>query len=431
MTEHATVGGPAPDAAQESRLKALRVSVFAFVRACVGAVLHGSRRYYVWVAFLLAWIALGVVAYVHQLGVGLYATNMVDQVPWGAYIANFTYLVGMAAAAVMLVIPAYVYDDSALHDVVVLGELLAVAVLLMCLAFVMVDIGRPDRIWHFIRFNWPISMLTWDVIVLNGYLLLNSWITTYLLFSKFRGKHPDKKKYLPFVFIAIVWAISIHTVTAFLYSGMGARPHWNAAILAPRFLASAFAAGPSFMIIALTEIRDRMGFPVKDAALNRLRQIVAVTMLINLFFFFSEIFTELYSFKEHATSMRYMLFGLKGHTRLVPYIWAAVALDVFAAIVFITRRFYSNAKVLRLACAAAVLGVWVEKGMGLVIPGFVPSPLGEIVDYTPSFTEFCVSAGIWAFGALVYTLLLKAAIPIELGNVRMAGVKANGREVHS
>jgi Ni/Fe-hydrogenase subunit HybB-like protein len=397
---------------------------FAFIKGTGGAMLRGSRGYYLWILFLLSWMALGVFAYAHQLRVGLVATNMVDQIPWGAYIANFTYLVGMAAAAVMLVIPAYVYDDHAMHEVVVLGELLAVAVLTMCLAFVMVDIGRPDRFWHLMpvigRFNWPMSMLSWDVIALNGYLVLNFTITTYLLFTKFRGRKPDRRKYVPLVFLAIFWAISIHTVTAFLYSGMGARPHWNAAILAPRFLASAFSAGPSLMIIALTIIRDVMKFPVKDQALNRLRQIVAVTMLINLFFFFSEIFTELYSYNHHAASMRYLLFGLQGHTKLVPYIWTAIALDVFAALVFTTRRLYANPTVLRLGCAAAIVGVWVEKGMGLVIPGFVPSPLGEVVDYVPSFTEFCVSAAIWAMGTLVYTLLLKAAVPIELGELRMS-----------
>ena len=399
-------------------------SLYRFTLATLGAMLRGSRGYYLWLLFLTAWIALGALAYLHQLQVGLVATNLVDQVPWGAYIANFTYLVEMAAAAVMLVIPAYVYDDHALHNVVVLGELLAVAVLMMCLMFVMVDIGRPDRVWHFVRFNWPSSMLSWDVIVLNGYLALNFGITTYILFTKFKGEEPDRKKYVPFVFVAIVWAFSIHTVTAFLYSGMGARPHWNAAILAPRFLASAFAAGPSLMIIALSIIRDKMGYPVKDEALNRLRQIVAVTMLINLFFFFSEIFTELYSFKHHAASMRYLLFGLKGHTRLVPYIWSAMFLDVFAATVFMTKKLYVHKNVLRAACAAAVLGVWVEKGMGLVIPGFVPSPLGEIVDYTPSFTEFCVSAVIWAAGAFIYTLLLKAGVPIELGTLRLKKAEA-------
>ena len=78
-------------------------------------------------------------------------------------------------------------------------------------------------------------MLTWDIIVLNGYLVLNFGITTYILFTKFRGKEPDRKKYVPFVFIAVVWAISIHTVTAFLYSDMGARPHWNADSFFKRF----------------------------------------------------------------------------------------------------------------------------------------------------------------------------------------------------
>jgi molybdopterin-containing oxidoreductase family membrane subunit len=408
-------------------MKNMPISMFRFGTATVRAMLMGGRSYYLWLAFLGAWIALGGLAYVHQLQVGLVATNLVDQVPWGAYIANFTYLVGMAAAAVMLVIPAYVYDDHSLHGVVVLGELLAVAVLSMCLMFVMVDIGRPDRFWHLMpvigRFNWPVSMLAWDVIVLNGYLVLNLGITTYILFSKFCGREPDRRKYVPFVFLAIVWAFSIHTVTAFLYSGMGARPHWNAAILAPRFLASAFAAGPSLMILVLSIIRDKMGFPVQDKALDRLRQIVAVTMLINLFFFFSEIFTELYSFKHHASSIRYLLFGLHGHDKLVPYIWTAIAMDVFAAVVFMTKSLHQRKNVLRAACAAAVVGVWVEKGMGLVIPGFVPSPLGEIVDYTPSFTEFCVSAGIWAAGALIYTLLLKAAVPIELGKLRIKGVK--------
>jgi len=398
-------------------------SMLRFATATTGAMIKGPRGYYVWLLFLSAWVVLGLMAYLHQLKVGLHATNMIDQVPWGAYIANFTYLVGMAAAAVMLVIPAYVYHDHDLHEVVVLGELLAVAVLTMCLMFVMVDIGRPDRFWHLMpflgRFNWPISMLAWDVIALNGYLVLNFYITTYLLYTKFCGKQPERKKYVPFVFIAIGWAVSIHTVTAFLYSGMGSRPHWNAAILAPRFLASAFAAGPSLMIVALSIIRDRMKFPVKDAALNRLRQIVAVTMLINLFFFFSEIFTELYTFKHHAASMRYLLFGLKGHNKLVPYIWMAMALDVFAAVVFTTKKLYSNKRILMAACLSAVVGVWVEKGMGLVIPGFVPTPLGEVVDYSPSFTEFCVSAGIWAFGALLYTLLLKAAVPIELGKLRL------------
>ncbi len=396
----------------------------SFVRASLAAVLRGGAAYRRWMAFLLSWVALGAFAYAEQLRRGLSVTGMCDQVTWGAYIANFTFLVGAAAAAVMLVIPAYLYHDAALKEVVLLGELLAMSALVMCLLFVNVDLGRPDRFWHLLpiigRFNWPVSLLSWDVIVLFGYLAINAYLTTYLLFARYRGRSPDRRKYRPIVYLAIPWAVGIHTVTAFLYAGLGGRPHWNSAVLAPRFLASAFAAGPALLIIALTSVRDRMGFPVKDAALARLRQIGAVAMVVNLFLFGSEVFTELYPSTHHAAGMRYDLFGLPGARTLVPFTWLGVALDAFAAVTFAAERLHRNGRVLLAASLAAVVGVWIEKGMGLVIPGFVPSPLGEIVEYVPTLVEFCVCAGIWAFGALVYTALLKIAVPIELGRVTLA-----------
>ena len=190
---------------------------------------------------------------------GLVTTGMSDQVSWGVYIANFTFLVGMAAAAVMLVIPVYIYKNEDLHDLVIFGELFAVAAILMCLAFVTVDLGRPDRFWHLIPglgvLHFPGSMLAWDVIVLNGYLLLNVYICGYLLYFRYRNRKPAKWFYIPFVFIAIGWAISIHTVTAFLYVGLGGRPFWNSSIVGPCFLASAFTAGPAFIILALQVVR--------------------------------------------------------------------------------------------------------------------------------------------------------------------------------
>ena len=229
---------------------------------------------------------------------------MSDEVSWGVYIANFTFLVGVAAAAVMMVIPVYIYDNEELHDLVIFGELLAVAAILMCLAFVTVDLGRPDRFWHLIpgigQFNFPESMLSWDVIVLNGYLLLNVHICGYLLYSRYRGRKPAKWFYIPFVFIAIVWAVSIHTVTAFLYVGLGGRPFWNSAIVGPRFLASAFTAGPALIILALQIIRRVTQYRISDKALLTLRGIVQVSMLINVFLLANEVFKEFYSGNLHV-----------------------------------------------------------------------------------------------------------------------------------
>ncbi len=395
-----------------------------FVARCARQTIEGDWRYYLWMTALLAVSLLGLNAYCKQLVTGLTVTGMSDQVSWGLYIANFTFLVGMAAAAVMLVIPVYVYKDETLHDVVIFGELLAVAVIVMCLLFVTVDLGRPDRFWHMIpgigKFNWPISMLSWDVIVLNGYLLLNAHICGYLIYMVYLGKKPAPIWYLPFVFVAMFWAISIHTVTAFLYVGLGGRPFWNSAIVAPRFLASAFTAGPGFLILTLQVIRKVSKYQISDKALQMLRSIVQVSMVINVFLLFCELFKEFYTDSAHVASAKYLFFGLHGHSGLVPWIWSAMALDA-AALTLLVLPISRNLVPLSWACVLAIVGIWIEKGMGMVIPAFIPTQLGEIVEYFPSIHEWLICAGIWAFGMLLFTLFLKMTIPVLTGDLRPEG----------
>jgi Ni/Fe-hydrogenase subunit HybB-like protein len=538
----------------------------------------GDWRYYLWMGILTVICLLGLNAYLKQFVHGLYVTGMSDEVSWGVYIANFTFLVGVAAAAVMMVIPVYIYNNEDLHDLVIFGELLAVAAILMCLAFVTVDLGRPDRFWHLIpgigQFNFPASMLSWDVIVLNGYLLLNIHICGYLLYCRYQGRRPAKWFYIPFVFIAIVWAVSIHTVTAFLYVGLGGRPFWNSAIVGPRFLASAFTAGPALIILAMQVVRrvtatapgtDAAGQPeetsqmpsiraasaadlnrlaallpelasvpaevrqailpevkiveadtgdvllrqgntdkeaffvlkgrvevkreeggrfrvtrnlgpgeqfgeisalagtprtgtavaeepslvmrlsadalrkllktpavnklvhsrmserllITDRGLLTLRSIVQVSMLINVFLLANEVFKEFYSGNLHVISSKYLYVGLHGHHALVPWIWTAISFNLIGMILLVlpvTR----SLKWLNVTCVLCILGIWIEKGMGLVIPGFIPTPLGEMVEYSPSLNETLVCFGIWAFGLLCYTVFLRMAVPILQGKLSKA-----------
>lgn len=391
-----------------------------FLWDCFRLSFVGDWRYHLWMAVLTVISLFGVHAYCHQLVNGLIATGMTDQVSWGMYIANFTYLVGLAAAAAMLVIPVYVYRNLHLHDVVIFGELLAVSVICMCLLFVTVDLGRPDRFHHLLlRFNFPVSMLTWDVIALNGYLLLNLHICGYLIYCAYCGQKPAKKFYIPFVFVAIAWAISIHTVTAFLYVGLGGRPFWNSAIIAPRFLASAFAAGPAFIILTLQVVRRFTRHHVSDDALFTLRRIVQVAVIINLFLLLCEVFTEFYADTRHLASTHYLFLGLHGHHALVPWIWTAIAMNLAATTLFMLPA--SRAlKTLNVACVLAILGIWIEKGMGLIVPAFVPSPLGEIVEYRPTLHETMVCLGIWAFGLLIYTILVRVSVPVLAGEVTYA-----------
>jgi len=389
----------------------------SFLGNCISVSLEGSKRYQLWLTSLGVITLLGLYAYCEQFTNGLIVTGMTDHVSWGVYIANFTFLVGLAAAAAMLVIPVYAYRNMKLNDVVIFGELLAISVILMCLLFVTVDLGRPDRFMHMLwRFNFPMSMLTWDVVALLGYLLLNIYICGYILYSAYRGKKPKKKFYLPFIFIAIVWAISIHTVTAFLYVGLGGRPFWNSAIIAPRFLASAFAAGPAFIIICLQIVRRYTPHQIRDDALMVLRRIVQVAMIMNLFFLGSELFTDFYSGSAHIASMKYLFLGLHGGHALVPWIWSALIMNIVSIILLLLPASRSM-RALNIACVLAIFGIWIEKGMGLIVPAFIPTPLGEIVEYFPTWRETMVCLGIWAFGLMLYSIMVRVAVPVLSGEL--------------
>ncbi|RMG99477.1 MAG: polysulfide reductase, partial [Chloroflexi bacterium] len=335
------------------------------------------------------------------------------------------FLVGVAAASVMLVLPTYILQDFDFSRAVLIGEGMAVAALVMCLAFVTVDLGGPARIWHLIPgigvFNWPSSMLSWDVIVLNGYLFINLTIPFYILYHHYQGKEPNKKVYLPGVIISVFWAVSIHLVTAFLYAGLPSRPFWNNALLGPRFLASAFAAGPALIIIVLAVIRRFTDYEINDVTFRKLAMVTTVAAQINLVMLGSELFKEFYAPTHHSLSAVYLFFGLDGHNALVPWIWTAIIMNLLATGVLTIHKLRNSPVFLFGACAVLFVAIWIEKGMGLIIPGFIPGPWGKIAEYTPTWVEISVTAGIWAMGIFVFTLLVKVAVSIELGRMRYRG----------
>jgi molybdopterin-containing oxidoreductase family membrane subunit len=401
------------------KLRETLTETWHFYRKTLILVGKGSSAYYAWCFLLLVVTIAGFISYLEQHDIGLFATNMNDQVSWGLYIANFTYLVGMAAAAALLVVPSYIYHFKPIKEIVVLGELFAASSIVMAILFVMVDLGRLDRFWHMLPFigkmNFPDSLLAWDVLALNGYLFLNILIPVYLLVKFYYRKEPNWKFILPFILISIPWAVGIHTVTAFLYNGLPARPFWNASILAPRFLASAFCSGPAIIIIIFQIIRRVSHIKVEDEALFKIAELIAYAMFLNLFLLSSELYKEYYSNSVHIASFKYLFGGLHGHNLLVPWIWSAMAMNVIAFFIFLIPTLRKRLATLNLGCLFVIVGVWIEKGPGFVIPGFVPDPLGEIHEYLPNLLELMVSFGIWAVGLLVFTLLMKVAIPIVSG----------------
>jgi Ni/Fe-hydrogenase subunit HybB-like protein len=398
-----------------------------FTRGSVELILHGNRAYWAWLAFLGALIVSGALAWSRQLQIGLGLTAMRDQVSWGFYIGNFTFLVGVAAAAVVLVVPAYIYNWKPIREIVIYGELLAISAIAMCLMFVLVDIGRPDRFWHLIppfgHLNFPRSVLAWDVVVLNLYFGVNFLVATHILYRAFHGKSYIRRLVVPLVLLSIPMAVGIHTVTAFLYNGLAARPYWNSSILAPQFLASAFCSGPAILLVVLQLLRRFTRFEIQDAAIWKIAELMAYAMFLNLFLHGAEAFKEFYSSTQHLLFTRYWYFGVNGHNTLVPYAWSAVALNVMAFALFISPSARRKVITLNLGCLATYAGCYIEKGMGLIIPGLTPDTLGEIYEYYPTATELRVAAGIFALGFLLFTLMLKIAVPISLGE--FSGAKRN------
>jgi len=411
-------------------------TLLSFLMDGIREMLRGSRVYWAWLLGLAMIVAFGVSNYLQQLERGLVVTGMSDQVSWGFYIANFAFLVGVAAAAVLLVIPAYIFNRKDIKDVVLVGEGMAVAAVSMAIMFVVVDLGRPDRLFHMIpvigRFNFPNSLLAWDVVVLSGYLLLNLAIPFYVLYNHYRGREPNFRLYFPFVVVAMFWAISIHTVTAFLFSANPSRPFWHTALLGPRFIASAFASGPAIIILTLQAVRRLTHYPVSDSVISLLALIMTFSLQISLFFVGAELFTDFYNRGAHAASIHYLFLGLGGSAALRPWIWTALILQLIAVAMLMIHPVRRHVVTLNIACVLTASGIWIEKGMGLVIPGFIPTPLGEIFEYTPSATELSIAAGVWAFGLFVFTLLAKAVIGIEQGRVhhRQQGIPRSGA-VHS
>jgi len=369
--------------------------------------LHGSKKYWAWLAFLAVIIFIGFLCYLLQWKYGLSITGMNRDVSWGFYIANFTFLVGVAAGAVMIVLPYYWHNYKEYGKITVLGEFLAIAAVLMCMLFIFVDLGQPMRVLNVLRYPTPHSIIFFDACVLSGYLILNLICGWTVLHSYYKEtKYPSWLK--PIIYLAILWAPSIHIVTAFIYQGLPGRHFWLTAVMAPRFLASAFCAGPAFIIVVALLLKKVANFDPGKKAIDALAKTVAYAFIINVLLFFFELFTAFYSgIPSHQASVKYLFVGLKGHAEWVPFMWAAAVLAAIAIALLVIPATRKNEVTLTLACIAVFIACWIDKGIGLITGGYTPTPFETVTPYRPTLPEIGIALGIWGVGFFVLTVLYK------------------------
>jgi molybdopterin-containing oxidoreductase family membrane subunit len=375
--------------------------------------LSGSKKYWTWIFILLVFIGIGTVNYLRQFQTGLTITGLSRDVSWGLYIGQFTFLVGVAASGVMLVLPYYLHNFKQFAKITVLGEFLAVSAVIMCMLFIFVDMGQPMRVMNVLLYPTPNSVMFWDAMVLSGYLALNIIIGWVVLGSDKKGIAPPKWV-KPIIYLSIAWAPLIHTVTAFLYAGIPGRHFWLTAIMAARFLASAFSGGPALLIILALIIRKTTKFDPGKEAIQTLGKIVTYFMITNVFFLGLEFFTAFYSgIPGHIHPFKYLFAGLDGHAKLVPLMWTSVILALASIALLIFPAVRRNESTLAIACAMVFISLWIDKGFGLIIGGFVPNMFETVTEYWPTMPETLISIGVWAAGFLVLTILYKIAITVR------------------
>lgn len=374
---------------------------------------YGSKGYYVWILFLLGIIGMGSIAYYIQLTQGLKITGMSRDVSWGFYIAQFTYLVGVAASAVMLVLPYYFHHYKAFSKMIILGEFMAIAAVSMCMLFIVVDLGQPQRLLNVMLHPTPNSILFWDMVVLNGYLFLNIIIGWTTLQAERKGVTPAAWV-KPLIYMSVIWAFSIHTVTAFLYAGIPGRHYWLTAIMAARFLASAFCSGPAILLLLALIVRRLTKYDPGKEAIRSLAKIITYAMCVNVFFFLLELFTAFYSnIPGHMHTFEYFFHGLEGYSSLVPFMWAAAVLAIGCLILLIPPAWRDNENVLVVGLLMLFAATWIDKGLGLVVGGFVPNMFEKVTEYAPTIPELAIAMMVYATGALILTVLWKIAISVK------------------
>ncbi len=396
-----------------------------FVRFSLKQIVYGSGAYYMWLAVLVAFVLVGMSGYHQQMLHGHIVSNMRDPVPWGMFIGTYAFLVGVAAAAMALAVPGYVYHWKPIKEIVVLGEIIAICAVVMCILFVMADLGHPERFWHLLPIvgtpNLPSSMIGMNVMILNGYLVLNVVIVTYFLYCAYVGKPYNKFIFMSLMLGSIPAAISIHTTTAFIFNVLPARPYWNSAILVPRFIATALCAGPALMILTFQILRKTANINIRDEALQKIAEMTSIVLFVNLLLFFAEVITEFRSATAHTVHMQYYFRGIGGHMSLVSWAWTGAAFNITAFFLLLTPRLRKNIIIMNIACTLVFVGVFIEKGIGLVLPGFTPGTLGEVYEYVPSLPEIMIGIGIAALGMLLFTVLSRVAIPLTFSEPYESG----------
>ncbi len=405
-----------------------------------------GRTFYMTFAVLVGIILWGVYAYVNQYRQGLGITGLTRPIFWGVYITNFVFFIGISHAGTLISAILRLARAEWRRSITRSAEVITVLVLFFGVGNILMDLGRPDRMFNIIQFAQFKSPLLWDVSSISVYLTASSiylylplipdiallrdyggkWQWFYRIFALgWKGterQHQLLEKGIAFMAILVIpVAVSVHTVVSFVFA-MTIQPMWHSAIFGPYFVAGAIFSGIAALIVAMNLIRKvyHLEDYLRPVHFNNLGILLLVMTLLWFYFTFTEYLTVYYG----GEPLHMNIFWSKFTGRFAPYFWGMFIFCFVIPLPILSLRKTRTPVGTLIASISVIIGMWLERFV-IVVPTLTnPRLPNEEVLYLPTWVEWSILAGCVSFFILLYVIFTKLFPIVSIWEVREGREKA-------
>ncbi|MDR1183486.1 MAG: polysulfide reductase NrfD [Coriobacteriales bacterium] len=366
----------------------------------------------------------GIALWMFQLSAGMVNTNMRDLDAWGIYIIMFMLFVGLSAGGLIISSVPRVFGIPGFGGISKIAIWVSVCCTVLAMGFIIVDLGGPLRIWHLVAYANFSSPLMWDVAALSVYLI----VSIIYLWATIRAERGAGSSVALRILsaLALVAAIMVHTVTAWIFGLQIAHEFWYTALLGPWFVSSALLSGLALVLIVVMALRKAGYIELDGEPITKMAKLLGVFTVVDLYFFACDLLTAGFPGAEGGEIVAMLTTG-----PLALFFWSEVAFGImtmFVAFVPLLRK----SSLIVSASAFSILAILCKR-IQLLIGGFQIAnidyamagsgpalsdageglaSLGGSLIYVPSPLEFGVVIGVLALGACILLVGLRV-LPLK------------------
>ncbi|WP_172136338.1 NrfD/PsrC family molybdoenzyme membrane anchor subunit [Adlercreutzia sp. ZJ473] len=356
----------------------------------------------------------GVALWALQLSGGMVQTGMRNLDSWGLYITCFMFFVGLSAGGLIISSVPRAFGIAGFGGISKVAVMTSIASTVCAIGFVVVDLGQPARVWELFVYSNLGSPLMWDIVVIGTYLVLSCvYLWAQLQAERGRVSHVALRV---IAVVALVCAVLVHSVTAWIFGLQQSHELWHTALLGPWFVSSALVCGTGLVLVVAVALRRAGYFELDQAHVVRLAKLLGAFVCVDLYFLGCDLLTEAFPAASGAEVVGMLVAG-----PLAPFFWAEVLGCAACAVVCFTPRLRTS-PLLAAASLLAIAAIFCKRVQLLVggfqianldLPGAMTSHTVTNWDaglagayaglvYCPTPLEVGVALGVVALGALVF-----------------------------